>query len=399
MASGNPQNNRPQNDQPPGAGQKPFRRKLFYLAGFDPRGGRYYHQLLAEEIARANAQGARLALSGRRRVGENLGWTVTGDAGDGREVHSEHICLLWDDIVRANWPKGPLAVLWRTARAYQGFVGRFDWALVRRTPRGSRFTLFYPGVTLFALPLLLFMLIWGLAGLVLPGRVALAGALVAGVLASVVILRRIHSLWLLRFIIFNDTLARTPPQGALAERLAAFAGTITAALASDDADEVLFVTHSNGSVLAMPIMAELLRRNGEHLPARFHLVTLGNCVPLVACRRDAGWFHAALDQLAGGSFAWLDIGSLTDGACVPLVPPCLGRAVESPPGLVQLSPRWFRYADPATYHKRRADKYAAHFDYLRRLARPSPLDYIGITCAPRPLARSIGDFIAENAHD
>ena len=369
------------------AGPKIFRRKIFYLAGFDPRGGRFYHQLLADEVQRTG-----LAISPRQRAGDNIGWTVTG-----ADIHAEHIFLMWDDIVRANWPKGPLAVLRRTLTAYQGFIGGFDWTLVRRAPKACRTTLFYPGVSLFLVPLAVMLVASGLLGLLLPPWTALLGAALVAGAASLVILRRMHSLWLLRFIMFNDMLARHAPTGDLAARITAFADSIAKDLNTGDADEVLFVTHSNGSILAVPIMADLMARRGGAFPANFALVTLGNCIPLIAARRDATWFHAALDQLAAGGFRWLDIGSLTDGACVPLVPPCLGRPVESPPGLTQLSPRWFRYADPATYKARRADKYATHFDYLRRLDRPSPMDYVAITCAPQPLSISIKDFLADNA--
>jgi len=36
-----------------------FKRKIFYLPGYDPRGARYYHALLAEE-----AEGLRLSRRG-----------------------------------------------------------------------------------------------------------------------------------------------------------------------------------------------------------------------------------------------------------------------------------------------------------------------------------------------
>jgi hypothetical protein len=44
------------------------------------------------------------------------------------------------------------------------------------------------------------------------------------------------------------------------------------------------------------------------------------------------------------------------------------------------------------------DKYLTHFDYLRRLDRPSPLDYLGLTASPRPLAASIAAFATEREH-
>ncbi len=128
------------------------------------------------------------------------------------------------------------------------------------------------------------------------------------------------------------------------------------------------------------------------LPSRVALVTLGASLPMLASRRDARDFAGTMAKLAQGRFAWLDIGSPSDGAATPLVDPWLGRAPARHAGLVQLSPRWFAFCDAQTYAARRKDKYLTHFDYLRRLDRPSPLDYLGLTCSDQPLAASIAAF-------
>lgn len=367
-----------------------FKRKVFYLGGFDPRGSRYYHQLHAEQHAPGE-------VGPRQRRGRDATWQVrTADGACETEVHF----LVWDDLVRAHWIKGMAPLLMQTARAYWRFWRHGQWQLTRRVPRGSKIALVYPGLALLLLPLLLALPI----GALLAALLRLAGlsgwwapvpALVAGFFLGLTMAKRIHALWLLRFIIFNDQLASGQTSPALGERLDRFAETLAQAL-DDPVDEVLLVTHSNGSILTIPVLARLLDQRGA-LPANFALVTLGSSIPLVAFRRDAGAYHAACDRVAAAEFRWLDVGSLTDGAAIPLVPPLLGRPVDAPAGLVQLSPRWFRYCDPATYALRRRDKYNTHFDYLRRLDRASPLDYLGLTAAPRPLAASIAAFEAENA--
>ena len=354
-----------------------FKRKVFYLGGFDPRGARYYHAVLAQAVAAHKAAGGEpegvLTLSGRRRVGPNAGWTMDDAAG---RLHGDHEFLVWDDLVRRAWVRSAAGVLARGALAYAHMLRGMDWRLARQCPWGSWQAALAPGLV-FVVPLLVLVLI-GLGWWWLAGVVALGGGLV---------LRRLPSLWLLRFVIFNDALARRRHDGALEARLDDFAARIREALAQDW-DEVLLVTHSNGSILAVPLMDRL-----GAVPGHFALVTLGSCIPFVALRRDAGWFGAVLDRMGG--FVWLDIGSPTDGACAPLVPPCLGRAVERPVGLVQVSPRWFRYCDRATYDARRRDKYQTHFDYLRRMDRASPLDYLGLVAAARPLVQSIAAFEAE----
>ncbi|MFT3965475.1 MAG: hypothetical protein QM690_06305 [Sphingobium sp.] len=370
-----------------------FKRKVLYLGGFDPRGARFYHWLCAEQIAKLD--GTETAdITPPRRSGGTVRWSVRDAAGT---YLTETEFLVWDDVVREHWIKGGFALLAHGARAYWNFVRRIDWPMSRPVPRGSKFTLFYPGGSMLLAPLLIMAALGSLLALLLPAPIAFPLALAAGIGATPFILRRIHSLWLMRFIIFNDLLARDATSPALAERLVRFTGRIDAALDEEEWDEVLFLTHSNGAMLAVPILAALLERRGGVLPEHFSMVTLGGMIQLIACRRDAASFRGQLDRLAAGRYRWLDIGSMTDGASIPLVDPCIGRPVARPPGLIQLSPRWFRYCDPATYAKRRRDKYETHFDYLRRLDRPSPLDYVGLTCGARPLGHSIAAFEAENS--
>jgi hypothetical protein len=369
-----------------------FKRKILYLGGFDPRGARFYHWLCAEQLKGLSEEEAATISDPRRRNG-NVHWTV--EAVDG-SYRTDHEFLVWDDLVRQHWIKEPFRLLSHGFNAYAHFIGQIDWKTARIVPRSSKFTLFYPGASMLMAPLLIMIVLGALLSLLLPVWVAVLLALAAGISATPAILRRVHSLWLLRFIIFNDLLARDAAGEALTARLATFTDRIDATLDEEGWDEILFLTHSNGSVLSVPVMAPLLDRRGGLLPERFSAVTLGGTIQLIACRKDATHYGRMLDTLAGGQYRWLDIGSLTDGACIPLVDPCLRRTVTHPPGLVQLSPRWFRYCDPATYQAQRRDKYETHFNYLRRLDMPSPLDYVGITCGARSLDQSIAAFRAEN---
>lgn len=382
----------------------PFKRKVLHLGGFDPRGARFNHQLLGEQVEHANrlaeqnGDSLRLTLGPRQRDGgRDSGWDVTRSDGAG----STHFRFLaWDDVVRMHWPRGAWALLGRMIATYWRYMTQGRWSETGSVPRGSKIALIFPGILLARMALAAGLLAWLVLGQVfywlhLSWALALIPALVIGFAVGLSRLERSNGLWLLRFVLFNDLLARGRTDPALAARLDEFAATVSASL-DENWDEVLLVTHSNGSILAMPVMARLLELRGQVLPDHFSLVTLGGSIPLVGFRRDAGGFHVALDRVGAAHFRWLDIGSITDGASIPLVDPCLTRPVGPPPGLIQLSPRWHRYCDPATYPARRADKYLTHFDYLRRLDKPSALDYIGLTCAPRPLAQSIAAFETEN---
>lgn len=374
---------------------QPFKRKVFYLGGFDPRGARFYHELLAQQVAAHNAdvaEEAHLELGPRRRLGANSAWSLESAAGD---VSGEHEFLMWDDLVRKHWLSNPWSLFRHACVAYAHFVARLDRALMPAVPRGSLVALYYPGATFVLLPLVLALLGWLGLRVFVADWLSLVVAAAFGVGVAWLLLRKIHSLWLLRFVIFNDQLARRAVDPAVWDRIEAFAQRLNAAL-DEGWDEVLFISHSNGTVMAMPVMARLLALREGQIPAHFAQVTLGGCVQLLAGRRDAAWFAGVLDEIGQGGWLWLDLGSPTDGACVPLVDPCLGRPVPRPAGLEQLSPRWFRYCDGESYAARRSDKYLIHFDYLRRLNRPSSLDYLGLVAVSRPLSASIAAFKAEN---
>jgi hypothetical protein len=395
-----------------------FKRKVLYLGGFDPRGARFYHQLQGEQVAAHNAgamdgESSKLHLSSRRREHGDFAWTLT----DGDDAHAptmlcETRFLAWDDLVRKHWPAGGPGLIPKMLATYWRYARQGEWAITGHVPRGSKLALLYPGLALVLLPLactLAIALVLALATFMLGlggwlvATLVMAAALAGGLTAGLALAKKMHAMWLLRFIMFNDMLARHATDPALDERLDRFAATIAEALdeAGDENgagqwDEVLFVTHSNGSILAMLVMARLIALRGPDLPGHFALVTLGGSIQLVCFRHDARDYHVACDTVAHARFAWLDIGSLTDGASIPLIQPLLGRPVDKPAGLVQLSPRWFRYCEPATYKARRRDKYMTHFDYLRRLDRPSPLDFLGITASTQPLATSIAEFEAQN---
>lgn len=371
-----------------------FKRKIFYLSGFDPRGARFYHQLFAEQAeAYGRTTGRPLEIGKRRRLPpHSTGWTVE-DSQAG--VETDYVFLGWDDVVRTHWAKNPLALLKRSVTAYWNFTRLLDWPIVKNFPFGVKFAFYYPGISTILLPILFGIILTLPLGALLGWRWGLAAAAAIGAAVAMFVVKKIQGFWLLRFIIFNDTLAKDRLPADVDDRMAAFADQIQAAF-DEDWDEILFVTHSNGSIMAVPIVARLLERCDNRLPDRFSLVTLGSCIALIGNRKDSKRFHALLESVGQGDFRWLDIGSITDGACIAGVDPCISCAQPRKARLFQTSPRWFKYCDPATYEARRRNKYETHFDYLRTFDRISPLDYIAISAGPRPLEASIDAFKAEN---
>lgn len=369
---------------------QPFKRKVFYVGGFDPRGVRFYYALFAEQMRRQEARtSVPVTVSKRQNRGSlRSDWTAR-DAG-GRTV-VDYTFLRWEDIVLKGWIRNPLILVSRAVSAYRHLMRHADFRLARSFGRGPLITLFYPPVTAVVLPLLLALLTGMIAALIFERTwLAFAVGLALGSVLAAVLLRTIHSPWLLRFFIFNDEIARgrTPP--ALTARLKAFADEIAGGV--DGYDEVLLLTHSNGSILSVSILNDLLSRWGGTAPASFTVVSMGHCIPLVACRRDAAVFRQELATLASHDFRWIDIGSPPDGAGYYGVNPLLICQDSARPSVELLSPRFHLFYDPANYRTGLASKYDIHFDYLRAGDRPSPIDFPNLMLSPRPIRESVALF-------
>ncbi|KQM97963.1 hypothetical protein ASE85_13350 [Sphingobium sp. Leaf26] len=370
-----------------------FKRKVFYLGGFDPRGVRFYHQLYRDQAARhAALTGDSLAVSARRAgaAGSTVSaaWTVDNDAA-GTQTDYEY--LRWEDLVGKVWIRNPLKLAWRSIATYVGH-GRFmQFKRMKALRPGPVLTICYPPFLAVMIPLLFALIPALLLWTVLPfWAAALVGVGVSALLSG----RWLNKLvvpWLLRFIHYHHRLAAGGPGAALDERLDAFAQRIADEL-DGPWDEILFVTHSAGTILGMSVMRRLFDRRGDGVPAHFAMVGLGQVVPVVALRTDARWYHADLSALADKPFRYVDLSFPPDGAAYFNVNPLLLVADRHAARVDMLSPRFHLFYEPENYHGGWSNKYEAHFDYLRVGDRLSPVDFISLTAGRRRLDESIAAF-------
>jgi hypothetical protein len=367
-----------------------FRRRIFYLSGFDPRGARFYHAMHREQIAAHAAKtGEDIAVSARTRgAGDTVDWTVENRSG---QVLTRCSFLRWDDLVARAWVKGPLHLGWKTACAYGGYARHHDWKSYWRLGKGPFVTTIYPLLAITLLPLLMALPLAALAAIVFPVWLASVITLVAGIALSRPLIGKIRAFWLIRLFIQNHAVARDGFDQDTLARLDSLAESVAAALVGDE-DEVLLVAHSNGSIMAVPLLLRLIARHGRALPEKFTLVTLGHCIPLLSCRRDAAAFHAMERELAGHAFNWIDIGSPPDGAAFNMVEPLAPASDHGAIRLTLLTPRFYKFYNPETYHAGFANKYEIHFDYLRSGDRVSPIDFPSLTASPHPIAEAVATF-------
>jgi hypothetical protein len=373
------------------------RRRLFHVGGFDPRSPGLTHILYRDESAKQAA-----ALGGSRTVGpaerigrEAVAWEVEDASGCRTRIE----LLRWDDIVRAHWYDGPLA-LWRAGLRY--YLGVFRRGFVLRMARQAPWcavTMVLPGATLLALVLAALLAAGAAAGAALlagmTGWPALGIALFAGagvVLALRPRLARIPSEWVLRAIMFmrEHGLGLAPD---VEPRIDAMAARIRAALDEPGVDEVLVVGHSVGAQLAVQALAR-----ARALPAastggaRASLLTLGQVIALTAWWSPRASILADLRALsADPGVDWLDVTAPPDGACMALVDPVAACGLPATGRPRRIPARFHRQFPPERYRRIRRDKFRLHFQYLMAAEQTGGFDWFAVSAGPRPLSAWIAD--------
>ncbi len=388
-------------DSRPGTTSSVHKRRVFYLSGFDPRGPAPYHALYLEEGKKqADLNGLNLTVQNRRRKSpHSSAWEISAKISENSSIETIYEFLRWDDIIRRNWPKSEATMLLGALKAYwvflvSGLIGKFF-----RTSWPPSVTLVYP--MLYLITILIggagvsavvaiglvsyFNLSWVFA--LISGPVVLAGFIALGRLLD----RRVHAYWLLRTYTFMLEWA-TGGAPELDERIEKFAQYIAEHLQRNDDDEVLIVSHSVGTILAIPLVAKILEKNKKAGKdgGKFGLVTLGNCIPLVSYLSGAHSFREELKAVAfAAEIDWVDFSSRRDGACFAKADPVASSGIERPPDLPirpkMLPARFVRMFSEASYARIKRDIFRIHFQYLMAGEKLTEYDYFAITAGSQTL--------------
>ena len=373
----------------PAAGVK--KRHVFYFSGFDPRGPSHYHTLYGEQAKlHTPLNGLDLTIGKRRRSGKLANaWTIT--AGD---CTTEYEFLRWDDIIRNRWPKNEWELLKSAVPTY--------WVFFKANLVGRLLKIAWPSALTVAYPIIAFLglllagtLLAVAAGFFLPFYAGLP--LAAGILVGTVLLGRwlddrFRSFWLLRvYGAMQPWAYGKMPE--LDERIREFAADIVAKIRAGDADEVLLVGHSVGTILTVPLVAELLKLEPE-LGLRgptFGLVSLGNCLPLVSLLPGSGKLRADLKTVATApGVRWLDFSARRDGASVTQVDPLKVSGISRPAGIPirpqQFPVRIVKMFPPDVYSVIKKDIFRIHFQYIMAGELLTDYDFFAITAGPLSLA-------------
>ena len=368
------------------------KRHVVYFSGFDPRGPSHYHTLYGEQAKlHAPLNGLDLTIGKRRRVGKLANaWTIT--AGD---CETEYEFLRWDDIIRNRWPKNEWELLKSAVPTY--------WAFLRANLVGKLLKIAWPSALTVSYPIIAFL------GLLLAGALLAAAAgfflpfyaglpLAAGILIGTIFLGRwlddrFRSFWLLRvYGAMQPWAYGKMPE--LDERIREFADHIAERIRGSEADEILVVGHSVGTILTVPLVVELLKRVpelGVRGPA-FGLVSLGNCLPLVSLLPGSVKLREDLKTVATApGVRWLDFSARRDGASVTQVDPLKVSGISRPAGIPvrpqQFPVRIVKMFPPDVYAVIKKDIFRIHFQYIMAGELLTDYDFFAITAGPLSLAQ------------
>ncbi len=378
-----------------------FRRRVFYIPGYDPFPPRRYRELYRREGAeQARLQGYALTLAPKTGGGA-FGWAVEGTV-EGRQTRAEVDVLVWSDIVQASMGGGIATTyrqLFRTAWTYIGSGALFRLMRLRKGPVIAAlypviFLLVQLGLALAAGWLAGRLILW-----LLPGTAGLVIAWAAGLMLAWIVLRGFRELdnRVFAYYLMHDYAYTAREGGAypaeLEVRLAAFRAAISAALAGP-CDEVLVIGHSSGAHLAVSILADMIR---EGLPGRrpaLSFLSLGQVVPMVSFLPRAGRLRADLRYLsAQDDLTWVDVTAPGDGCAFALCDPVAvsGVAPEGQRWPLILSAAFTKTLSPARWRALRWRFFRLHFQYLCAFdnlpGRADDYDYFRITAGPLTLGQ------------
>lgn len=356
------------------------KRHVFYIAGYDPRGARYYYNLYKKQASRQSlVNGLPLQVGPRARVADIVQrWHI--QCGD---VETIYDFLSWDDIVRREW-RGGIGGWWRDMRHFYGarVLRQVVLPICRAIP-----TRYMSGFYSLAYQLLL-TLISVASGAAI--HVLLGGGVIgwlSGLALSTIIFyggirlaRRLAVFWLLKILGFTARWGGGYVEG-MAQRADIFAAHIVNVMQDESVDEILIVGHSVGSILSVPVVSRVLK-NMDAQEKRVNLMTLAQSIPLVSFQNKAHVFHEELASISSDPrLFWVDFSAPPDGACFPLslvVP-------ERDGGPKGFSPRFFQLYDKERYKTLRRDFYTFHFLYLHATERNGLYDYYALTGGPQSM--------------
>ena len=370
-------------------------RHIFYLSGFDPRGASFYHRVFKEEAVKQSClNGIKVNVSGRKKQGEfSQAWTIEAQD-QGQTVTSQYEFLRWDDIIRENWVKSFWSIFIDFIYVSWVYIATGTLKRVAKTSRTPTITGLYPAVYIAVSGLLAILLCYLSVVFFSSFELRWLGWLIGLIAFSTFIYvakifgDRINVFWLLRIYAFTARWAAGDIP-SLDKRIDYFANQIFEVLKKNKQDEVIIVSHSVGTMLAVAIATQVVRKIDNHqVKHKLNMITLGECIPLLSLLPKATAIKKDLACLSSTNHLyWIDYTSPADGACFPLVDPVKVSLSEQQfkSGPLLLSARFHKLLSAKHYKKIRRNFYTMHFLYLMSYDRVGQYDFFAMMTGKQSL--------------
>ena len=371
---------------------KTFRRRVFYIPGYDPFHPRRYRELYRKEGAdQARISGYQIDLKPKSGKGP-YGWQVLSQM-DGLRTEAEVEVLVWSDIVKSSMDLGIARTylqLLRTAWAYIGSGALFQLMKLRK---GPMIAALYPIIFLILQLLVALLAGWGVGALVAHISHWTLGLLAgAGLVWAMLRMFRRWDSKVFAYYLMHDYAYSAQAKGAnppeLEARMAEFRAAIAGAMGGD-VDEVLVVGHSSGAHLAVSILSDLIRAGLPERRPALAFLSLGQVVPMVSFLPEARRLRGDLAFLsARDEVTWVDVTAPGDGCAFALCDPVAvtGVAPDTQRWPLILTAAFTQTLSPERWAELRRRYFRLHFQYLCAFDRPGHYDYFQITAGPVPLA-------------
>ena len=366
-----------------------FRRKVFYIPGYDPIHPRRYRELYRKEgAAQARITGYALTLIPRKGGGP-YGWRVKTVMPARTEAEFE--VLVWSDLVRSSMEKGIPGTYLQMVRTAWAYIGSGALFALMRLRKGPMIAALYP-IGLLILQLMLALLAgWGfyrIGALLHPALGALLGL---GVIPLILQTFRRYDNRVFAYYLMHDYAYSAQSDGAnppeLEVRMTEFAARIRAALTA--CDEVLVVGHSSGAHLAVSILSDLIRAGLPKKSPALAFLSLGHVVPMVSFLPKANRLRGDLAYLsASPALTWVDVTAPGDGCAFARCDPVsvTGVAPADKRWPLVMSAAFTQTLSPERWKDLRWRFFRLHFQYLCAFDRPGDYDYFQITAGPLTLS-------------
>jgi len=370
------------------------KRETFYLAGYDPRGARYYYNLYKKEaVLQSEVNGMNIDISSRERTEKHIqSWKIESETG-GHTTHTNYHFLEWDDIIRTGWKKSFLSFFIDFMFYFKTYIlaGRFI-KYSKVSPR-QMIGIFFPTVYLLLAFILSLALGYGIFTFIEGTLGVMIGAIVAyGIVYFLFVLgNKLALFWLLRIFVFSGRYV-FEDMNVLDKRLEILSSHLAKVIEcakENKIDEILFVSHSVGTILTIPLLEKTLKKVKIPTGTKISILTLGECIPLVSGIDKASTYKNQMAFLASSEdLFWLDYTTVIDGACFPSLNyfTDAGILIKNEESFHFLSPRFHTLFLRQRYDKLRLNKYLTHFIYLMSTDISGGYDYFKITAGHKTLS-------------